>query len=118
MLVFIRNYSLSNIRNKFIILCLLNISDMFFTRMLLNTGYFIEANPLMVSVVHNLKVGFWIKIVLPTVLLSFLYFRMQKAIEAQLKKSNFIINGIVLMYIAINIFHLICLAIYICMYKF
>lgn len=84
---------------------------MIFTLVLLKTGCFIEANPLMVNIVQNLTTSLLVKIVLPAVLLVFLYFRIQKATEKQLRKGNFIINGIVLMYMSINIFHLICFSI-------
>lgn len=111
MLAFIRNCSLNNIKSKFIIIYVLNITDVIFTLILLKTGYYMEANFLMAKVVDNHLTSFIIKVLLPAALFFYLYIRMQKASIRQLKLSNIFITFILILYTAININHLICFAI-------
>jgi SpoIID/LytB domain protein len=49
--------------------------------------------------------------VLPAVLLIFVYLRMQKGTEQQLRKSNYFINGANILYALINLSHLVWFAI-------
>ena len=89
---FINNHTLENIKYKFLILYLLNVTDIIFTLSLLATGLFLEANILMAKAVESISASFILKIVLPAALLLCLYIRMKKASEKQLKQSNIIIN--------------------------
>ena len=66
-----------------------------------------EANILMVKVVDSLFASFMLKVVLPAALLSYLYFRMRKASEKQLKQSNILLSAATVSYIVINVLHLI-----------
>jgi hypothetical protein len=109
---FIKNYTLENIKYKFLILYLLNVTDIFFTLLLLSTGLFMEANTLMVKAVQSLSASFLLKIVLPAALLLYLYLRMKRASEKQLKQSNIVLNIATAIYALINISHLICLSIF------
>ena len=88
---------------------MLNVTDMLFTIFLLSTGLFIEINLLMEKAVQSLPTSFMLKIVLPAVLLVYLYIRMRKANEIQLKRSNIIINVAIIAYLLINLWHLVCL---------
>ena len=108
MILFIKNYTLENIKYKLIILYLLNVTDIIFTFLLLATGFFIEANLLMAKAVQSLSTSFILKIILPAGLFFYLYLRMKKANEKQLKQSNIILNIATAVYGIINIFHLIC----------
>lgn len=107
MISFIKNYSLKNIKNKLLMLYILNVTDMIFTLLLLDTSYFIEANILMSKVVQSSPISFLLKVVLPAVLFICLYLRMKNASVPQLKISNFIINITTSLYILINISHII-----------
>ena len=109
MISFISNHTLENIKFKFLILYLLNVTDILFTIFLLSTGLFLEANFLMAKAVQSLPTSFMLKIVLPAVLLLCLYIRMRKANETQLKQSNIIINVVITAYSIINLWHLVCL---------
>ena len=109
MISFISNHTLEKIKLKFLILYILNVTDMLFTIFLLSTGLFIEINFLMEKAVQSLLVSFMLKIVLPAVLLLYLYIRMRKANETQLKQSNIIINVVCTAYLLINLWHLVCL---------
>lgn len=108
MISFISNHTLENIKFKFLILYILNVTDMLFTVFLLYTGLFIEINFLMAKALQSLPASFMLKIVLPAVLLLCLYIRMRKANETQLKQSNIIINVVITVYLVINLWHLVC----------
>lgn len=107
MLAFIKKYSFEDIKYKLLILYLLNVSDIIFTLLLLTTGLYMEANILMVKAVESIPLSFILKILLPAALLFYLYIRMKKASEKQLKKSNIIINIAIAFYILINISHIV-----------
>ncbi|MGH4137629.1 DUF5658 family protein [Clostridium sp.] len=109
MILFIKTYTFENVKYKLLILYLLNVTDILFTTLLVSTGLFMEANFLMANAVQSLSASFILKIVLPAVLLLYIYIRMKKANETQLKQSNIIINIISGIYIIINISHLIWL---------
>ena len=102
---FIKKYTLDNIKYKLIILYLLNVTDIFFTLILLSTGLFIEANILMAKAVESISDSFLLKILLPAVLLFSISIRMKKASNHQLKNSNTIINIAIGFYSLINISH-------------
>ena len=96
------------IRKKLIIMYILNVTDIIFTMCLLNTGMFLEANAVMAPLVNNRKLlSIIIKIVIPLILLLVVYQRMKKATEKQLYQSNIIINGFLIFYGLINIFHVV-----------
>ncbi|MBZ9636817.1 DUF5658 family protein [Clostridium sp. FP1] len=105
---FIKNYTFENIKHKLLILYILNVTDIFFTLLLLSTGLFMEANRLMINVVQSTSASFILKIVLPALLLLYIYIRMKRATVTQLKQSNIILNIITGVYIIINISHLVC----------
>ena len=111
MIAFINGYTLKNLRVKLLILYILNVLDIIFTMLLLNTGYFMEANIFMARIVQNPIASFGIKIIFAGFLLVILYKRMKNATEKQLERSNFFINSILFIYSFINILHLfnICL---------
>lgn len=66
----------------------------------------------MVKAVESIPLSFVLKILLPAVLLFYLYIRMKKANEKQLKKSNTVINIAIAFYTLINISHLIYFLMY------
>ena len=107
MIEFIKDYSLNNIKNKLAFLYILNLTDIIFTIILVNTGYYFEANFLMAGVIENYSASFLIKVILPAILLLYLYFRMQKATEYQLRVSNILISCAVGLYATINAFHIL-----------
>lgn len=108
MIEFIKNYSLRNIRNKLAIIYVLNVTDIIFTLFLLNTGLYTEVNIIISKAIKTPIAGFFLKIILPGILFIFIYFRMKTATDKQLKQSNFIINGAIVLYSLINSFHILC----------
>lgn len=107
MIAYIKNYSMLVIKKKLIFLYMLNVLDIMFTLVLLKTGIFMEVNILMVDTVNNPIQVFLMKAVLPALLLFFIYIRMQKATEKQLKQSNVIINIATCIYIIVNMLHIL-----------
>lgn len=110
MIAFIKNYSLEVIKKKFILLYLLNVTDIIFTVLLLQTGYFEEVNVFMVNAVSNPLTGMLLKVVLPAFLLFFIYRRIKKADLSQLKASNIAVNISLTIYTLVNISHIIWVA--------
>lgn len=96
------------IGKKLITLYILNITDIIFTIILVNTGMFIEANIFMAPLVNNKQLlVIVIKIVIPLIMLLVVYQRMKKATEKQLYQSNIIINAFLIFYGLINISHVV-----------
>lgn len=110
MVTFIKNYSLVTIRKKFILLYLLNVSDIVCTLLLLRTGLFAEMNILMVKAVQNPLAGMILKIALPAILLFYLYVRIKDSNEADLRATNIAINISLTLYILVNLSHLVWIA--------
>lgn len=112
MKVLVIEKALSKIRIKLAVLYLLNVIDIVFTLLFVETEYFIELNPFMKNIVQDSTSALVIKCVIPAVLLGYLAIRLQKANEKQINISNYIINIILLAYIAINVMHIVSLTIY------
>lgn len=110
MKTFIMTYSLANIKNKLFLLYILNVTDIIFTLLLIGSGFYVEANPLIAKTLQNPPISLAIKIILPAFLLKIVYFRMQKANNQQLKKSNLLINLATGLYVIINVSHIIWFA--------
>jgi len=107
MVAFIKDYSLSVIKKKFIILYLLNVSDIIFTLSLLRTGYFQELNIFMAKAVTSPLASVLLKVILPALLLFYIYNRMKDADSSQLKASNIAVNISLTIYTLVNLSHLV-----------
>ena len=102
------------IRKKLTTIYILNVTDIIFTIVLLNTGMFLEANAVMAPLVNNRQLlSIFIKLVIPFVLLLGVSQRMKEATEKQLYQSNIIINGCLIYYGLINISHVVWSTLYI-----
>lgn len=110
MIAFIKNYNLATIKKKFIILYFLNVLDITFTLLLLKTGYFEEVNFLMTKAVQNPLISILIKVVLPAILLTYIYYEMKEADASQRKVSNIAVNVSLSIYSFVNITHLVWVA--------
>lgn len=107
---YIADSSYKNIKKKLFILYILNLTDILFTVILLNTGYFIEVNPLISSLIDDNISLLLVKVILPIILLAYICIRIKKATKPQMIKSNRLINVAQLFYGFINIFHSLCFA--------
>lgn len=113
---FIINFNLSNIKLKFLLLFLLNFTDIIFTLILIDTGYFIEVNPIMQQFIGNILLSLGIKIIVPALLLILIYYRMQRATFEQLKKSNRLIVIGLTLYTLVNLSHIFWLSLFVLNY--
>ena len=113
---FITNSNLSNIKIKFFILYFLNFTDIIFTIILLDTGYFIEGNPFMKQFIGNTLLSLGIKIIVPALLLILIYYRIQSATFTQLKKSNRLILIGLSIYTLVNLSHIFWLSFFVLKY--
>lgn len=106
MFYFLQTYNLKTIRFKLISLYVLNVSDALLTYLLIRTNYFIEVNFLLKRAMINIDELFLIKILLPAILISWLYLRIQQATVRELRLGNIAVNLVLLLYIFVNTLHL------------
>ncbi|TJX14516.1 hypothetical protein E9840_05440 [Tissierella creatinini] len=100
------------LRSKLIVLFLLNVLDLLFTLILISTGKFLEINPIINKILDSRVNLYIIKIVIPLLLISYLFIRLRKAEKHQLIISNKIISGALIVYVFINISHIFWLVVY------
>lgn len=110
MIAFIKNYDLVLIKKKLIMLYILNVTDIIFTLLLLQTGYFSEVNFLMVNVVQYPVISLCLKIILPAILLSYLYCHIKISEKDAWRVSNIAINISLTIYILVNLSHIVWVA--------
>ena len=109
----IKTRDLILIKRKLITIYILNVTDIIFTIFLVNTGLFLEANAVMAPLVNNRQIlSIIVKVAIPALLLIAVYQRMKDATEKQLYQSNLIINGGLIFYGLINIFHVVWCILY------
>lgn len=104
---FIKSNNYNNLKRKLFLLYFLNVSDIVLTLPLLKTGYFMEANSIMVDIVSNPWLSIFLKVFVVLMLILFLCRRMKHANLKQLFYSNIIICFAVLTYIFINLSHIL-----------
>lgn len=109
----IKNYNYESVKKKFILLYVLNIVDIIFTILLLETGMFKEINSIMVNIVEKPILSLILKVVLVGVLIFVVCKRMINATENQLIIGNIIINLALFMYIIINAMHIFYCVLYV-----
>ncbi len=100
------------IKRKFIIIYILNVSDILLTLVLLQTGAFIEGNFFMKDLVQSKAGSLIIKLGIPMLLLYIVYKRIKAATEKQLAIGNTLINCCLIFYSVINISHLLWIILY------
>lgn len=92
---------------KLFLLYVLNVVDWFCTQVLIDTGYFHEANPLMMWIMDYPLTGFFVKCVLPLALITgiWLIYRVMKV--QQNGFTNFVIYSGVIIYSLVIFIHII-----------
>jgi hypothetical protein len=103
---------LGAIKIKFIIIYLLNVSDILFTLLLLQTGAFMEGNFFMRGLVKSEAFSLVVKLSIPMLLLYIIYKRIGAATEKQLAAGNTLINCCLAFYTLVNISHLVWIILY------
>lgn len=104
---FIQSYHLLDLKKKLLLIYLLNVTDIIFTKILLQTGYYLEANKFMERIVNNALASAVVKVFLPALLIIYICSRLNKATDSQLKKSNCLISGLLIAYSGINLMHIL-----------
>ena len=100
----VRQYSFGA---KLFFLYFLNVADWFCTQVLIDTGYFHEANPMMAWIMEYPLVGFFVKCVLPLAL-SIIIWLVYKIFKlSQNRFTNFMIYTGVIVYTAVISVHII-----------
>lgn len=108
----LRNDTILCTEKRLFLLFMLNMSDWLCTLALISTGAFEEANPLMKNIITRPLLGASVKVIFPFV---FIFFALKKAREAdkqQLLVSNNIALFGVIVYVMINLYHLVCFLIF------
>ncbi|MBU3188762.1 DUF5658 family protein [Clostridium bowmanii] len=112
----LKTRDLGSIKRKLITMYILNVTDIIFTILLVNTGMFLEVNAVMAPFVNNRQLlSIILKVVIPFVLLLGVYKRIKEATEKQLYQSSIIVNGCLIFYGLINVFHIVWSILYIVM---
>ena len=107
MFQFIKQTSLIHIKVRLILLYILNVSDILLTLLLIRTGFIVEANPLMASMIKNNFATFLVKGIIPALLFIYLYYRLQSATPKMIKLTNRCIFVLLGFYFIINCLHLL-----------
>ncbi|MDF2484756.1 MAG: hypothetical protein K0R46_924 [Herbinix sp.] len=107
MLLFIKNYNLSVLKKKYILLYVLNLTDIIFTILLLQTGYFREVNLIMAKAVEHPVACISFKAILPALLLGYVYRCIKEGGEEQHRISNIAVNISLSVYAFVNLSHLV-----------
>ncbi|MDU6807573.1 MAG: DUF5658 family protein [Clostridium sp.] len=94
------------------LLFLLNATDIIFTLILLSTGLFIEVNIIMVNIVESLMVALGLKFGLIGGLIGLEYKRIEQDTERQLFGANIAIGVVLVVYVIINIMHVLWCLLY------
>ncbi|WP_374707710.1 DUF5658 family protein [Clostridium sp. LY3-2] len=110
---YIKSSTNKSVKNKLLLLYILNISDIIFTLILLQTDMFIEANVTMQKIVLDPILSLVIKVGFVGILVFFVYRRLEDANNQQLKIGNIFVSGMLIVYIIINSFHIIYVMSYI-----
>lgn len=90
----------------FLLIYILNCMDLLFTYTYLKTGIFVECNPIMRLLLNNTYLTIFAKLILPAVLVIFLFFQLEEYSLASLKLYKW--GGIFLtvLYTLLNVIHL------------
>ncbi len=91
-------------RTLAVIYCL-NVTDYLFTLVLISSGLFVEANPLLYTHI-NTSSGWLLKCILPLVLLTYLHCRLSVSPPKNPKPVRLLLTLILSYYALINAFHL------------
>ncbi len=97
---------------KLFFLYFLNVADWFCTQVLIDTGSFREANPIMAWIMRYPIVGFSIKVFLPLALSIFIWLGFKIFKLEQNRFTNFIIYSGVTIYTAVILIHIVNFVIY------
>ena len=106
----LRNDTLICTEKRLFLLIMLNISDWLCTLSLISTGAFEEAKKQKKNIIARPIAGAAVKVFFPIVFALFALIKAREADRQQLLVSNNIAFFGVIVYVVINIYHLVCFA--------
>lgn len=95
---------------RLVVLYILNVFDYLFTLVLISSGIFIEANPLLSVNIDGLW-GFILKCIVPLFLLVYLHIRFSADKPKHEKAVKILLDCIIIYYGIINLFHIFWLTV-------
>lgn len=98
---------MQTLKTKLTLLYCLNCLDIILTYTLLKTGQFYEANSFMVPIVASPLLSIFIKILAPAWLIGYACFSMSIHPPTHLHFCHWSVNSILLLYVAINVLHVV-----------
>jgi len=107
MIAAIKNIRSNDTARRLLFLYLLNVSDWFCTVVILRSGYFFEANPIMQPIINNIPVSFTVKCLLPMLLILYACFNITDITKKQEALARYILNAITTVYTLINATHIV-----------
>ena len=93
-------------RQKILLMIFLNFSDWLCTVTLLRYDGFFEANPLMVNLLDKPLLCFFVKCILPFILMSYIFYALPVSSKNIVKAVNIIMIVLGAIYLLINILHI------------
>lgn len=102
----ISNESINKGRRGLFLVALLNFSDWLCTVTLLRYNGFQEINPLMVQIIDKPLFCFFVKCVIPLIMILYIYLVLPKSSEKIVKSVSVVTVIISIVYIGINILHI------------
>ncbi|MGL4361731.1 MAG: DUF5658 family protein [Cellulosilyticaceae bacterium] len=107
MIRFLKNSDVYLIKQKLVIIYILNVIDIVCTFGLLKTGLFEEANWLMVGIVNHALLSIFIKLLIPACLMIYVLINLDDLPTEQLPICNIALNVVFIVYSIITLMHLI-----------
>ena len=104
---FLQNASTPILQFKLTLIYILNVLDILFTTSLLKTGYFLESNPLMATIMQSCPLTIILKLIFPALLIIYVIRNLEALPLTNLKLSNYMINALLMLYLFILISHLV-----------
>ncbi|ONI39624.1 hypothetical protein AN639_02405 [Candidatus Epulonipiscium fishelsonii] len=99
-------FSAKTLKTKVVFLYLLNVFDIIFTLILLETSYFQEANVFMQSIVTSNILSIFVKIILPAGIVFYILYLIKQCDIDKLIFCNVVISISIIFYILVNLNHL------------
>lgn len=106
------------LNKKLILLYALNISDILFSILLINSKYCLEANPLMVFMFKEPMLAFLFKATVPGLLLILVYVIFKYNPGKQFTFSVGLINFAIISYVIVNVLHVVLMSYVIYSFQF
>ncbi len=103
---FIRRCTSSGVRMRMLLLYALNILDMLITKFLIQTGKFREINPVMALALQSDWATLLLKLLLPAVLMSYLYRRLRLINVRHLRLAARALEVLIAAYCIVSLLHL------------